>query len=1315
MFLKKIAFIGLITIMFANLFAQEKEAKVTFKLNFDKQNKAIKALGNPNGKFLGKNEELKLIKGIKGKGMLTGKSGQALQFKAKNNISQIQGTVTFWLKLNEGYRWYKEKNKYCIYFEWSGAGMVMRFYKYNKYERPFLHYTNKATKEVKTVFSPNKKTLDENKWHFYSFTWKERTLNLYIDGEFIGNMILKEPVPSKKQGGVFSVGQNWGAGDESAVIDEFTVYDKALPQAEIFKLFAKESNLFTPQKVLISSTDKQIKVDGKLSLEEWRDAAVIPLMIDKKRRTVVSAPAYLYLTYDAENLYFFLKSPLGKQFFNNAHSKLLHGFFLRERTTRDLDIDNDDSFELTFRRDNSLDVYHMSLNTLDVRYDYILTKGGIPAILGWNPDWKVKSTIQEGGWFAEGAIPWSALKGMPAKNVSWEMNFNRIWKLLKQEQDMWAVGSLPVTPQKKAFSGGIVIFGGRNRLITKLDSIKAFNNSKVDFSLKLFNNSSKNQELIIDFKTSFRPVFNKVINVPAGETQEVKIQKDFLKKPSRLILSVTNKNTREIYFNQDTPVFSKNSFNVEVMPIPSKKMVKIKGDFSQLNIPDKLSNVKITLKDKENNVLKIKELKTPHSTFLSQFDFAGLAVDKEYTFGIEIFSGKQLVSSRTMTYQHLPLPEWFHNKLGFSDKVPEPWIAMTYKNNKVLCWGREYRFDNKLFPTRLTTQNKNILSAPFKLLLTTAQGTVDLNKQASGESDLKAVDTEISFIRELKKDNLSVSVATKTEYDGFMWHKMLLTPQVPVKIDSLVLELPLDTKTAKLMIPYDYTLKTTGLIREWRGSIRPFWVGNAERGIQFVAEESYNWKNDSRENELKLIKKTDKWFLQLNLIGSKTLLKKPLSFAFGFQVTPVKRVHLDHRKWRIGYWSDILNKTKEQNIEVLVAMTKGWAKVYRDPGHEVYYPFVKDNATKKTFSKIKKNVPVYGFPYYQLHEFWYPSPEFKQFGYEWICSDSINPPSANKLRNQQITVCQGARTFQDVVLYGLDLLQKQCNPRGYYFDMSQPRTCHNSSHGCGFKDGGRTQATFNVLGTRQMVKRIYTHLKKMRPDGFILYHNSGQVCMPVHGFADLLLDGENFNSILYKNRGYEERLTPDTYRSEYLGYNLGTVVALLPEFRISSALAKALKTGNLNKEQKNEYAELATHINYVLGLTLLHDSPIWDAYFYNQEPVKKYYNTLKKIDYASGKHKFIPYWNQTITQKLPKSTYVSFYTLPGEVIVVVMNYQNKTADIDLMLDLFKLEMKGNGFKVENINNPERANLSGNKLSISKVPPFQYRVIRIKKK
>ena len=100
-----------------------------------------------------------------------------------------------------------------------------------------------------------------------------------------------------------------------------------------------------------------------------------------------------------------------KSFFEHAHTKLLHGLYLRERTNRDQDIVNDDSFEITFRRDDNEDIHFMSANTIDVRYEYLFTNAGYPIELKWNPDWKVKSTFKDGTWFLEGAIPWADLKG----------------------------------------------------------------------------------------------------------------------------------------------------------------------------------------------------------------------------------------------------------------------------------------------------------------------------------------------------------------------------------------------------------------------------------------------------------------------------------------------------------------------------------------------------------------------------------------------------------------------------------------------------------------------------------------------------------------------------------------------------------------------------------------------------------------------------------------------------------------------------------------------------------------------------------------
>ena len=293
------------------------EEKITFKLDFEKGAEPVIAAGNPKGTYMDKKGSLQLTRGIKGKGLLTGRGQQALQFIAQKNIDQKQGTVTFWMKMEEGNKWKDKYDKYCTWFGWDGWGMQMLFYKYKKYQRPYLYFHSRKTIDgTKICYFPKSSQLNENKWHFYAFTWGNKMLNLYIDGEFISNVVLKQDIPSGKNQGKFFVGQGWNSDDQPcSIMDEFTIYDQPLSQYKIFKLYSKEACFLTPQKVLVSSTTQKITVDGIQKAGEWQDAAAVPLMIDQKSRSVVPTAAYLYLTYNDKNLYFFMRSPLDKKFF----------------------------------------------------------------------------------------------------------------------------------------------------------------------------------------------------------------------------------------------------------------------------------------------------------------------------------------------------------------------------------------------------------------------------------------------------------------------------------------------------------------------------------------------------------------------------------------------------------------------------------------------------------------------------------------------------------------------------------------------------------------------------------------------------------------------------------------------------------------------------------------------------------------------------------------------------------------------------------------------------------------------------------------
>lgn len=1317
--LKKIFLLPLLTLIIT---VAAQEPQVTFKIDFEQGGKAAIAKGSGEGVYRDSAGKLKLTDGFRGKGLLTGGNRQALEFPAAGNIGR-QGTVTFWMKMQPGNLWKDKKDKFCMWFGWEGSGMKVFLYKYHLYERPFLLYLE-SPRNTPSCFFPTQAPVDETQWHFYAFTWQDKVLNLYIDGEFVGNILLKAPIPEQTaKPGVFYVGQGWGKGDpDSCVMDDLTIYDRPLTQYRIFQNYLKESDALTPQKISVGSTTRNIKIDGLRSEEAWNDAVVIPLMIDKARRSVVTTPATLSLTYDDENLYFFLRSPLDAKFFENAHTQLLHGFYLRERTDKDTDIVNDDSFEISFRRNDSGDIHFMSANTLDVLYDYFYTNAGFPIVLKWNPEWQVKSNFDHDAWELEGRIAWSGLKGKPADRAVWEMNFNRIWKKLKQEDDMWAIGAIPRPLPKGAqipsFSAGEVTFAGADALLVKMDPIRQFSNSKVDFTLTFDNRGQAERKLSVTLASVMRSLYETTVTVPAGQEYKLNINREFSEKPLQILLRVADAKTGEVYMQQQVPVATPGSFDIDVMPFPSLHKVKLRGDFAHLHLPAGNSGIRVSLLDADGKVLEVREEKTPSSYFNLEFDFTERAAEQDYTFKVECLAGNQVVSTNSRHYRHLALPPWFHNELGISNKVPEPWTPMTFdKDQRMHCWGREYDFGDKLFFTRLTSQERDVLKSPLRLIFRSGKDVRDLNDLAAATTDLKTADAEISFTRKADFRDLKVSTTVKAEYDGFMWYEVQLSPaKKPVHIDALTLELPLSDAMTKLMIPYDYSLVDTGKIHDWRGSNRPLWAGDADIGIQFVAEHAHTWKNRDANTQLQLVRENGTWVLRAVLADKSFTLDKPLTLEFGFQVTPVKRVHPDYRKWRVSNWVHFQEKhSAEENVELLVPFVPYWGKVFDFRG-EVSYPFPRESLNKKTFNRVYNGIKTSEFPYYQLHGFWYPSPEFRQFGYEWLTTDTLTPPLAPNLNDQRVmNVCQGARTLQDVILYGLDQLQKQANPRGYYFDCSQPRSCSNIEHGCGVTVDGVRLATMGIRGTRQLLKRIYTHLKEQRPDGIIMFHNSGQVTMPVHGFADLLLDGENFNGILFKNRGYEERLKPDTYLAEYVGRNLGAVVALLPEFVFPGDLRRAVAAGKkLTTEQQKYYDELTRHSNYLFGLTLLHDSAIWWSAL-SLESTRKHYAILKEMDYASGKHRFIPYWNngEAVRNKLHNADYASFYLASGEVIAVLMNYGKDSDFIELELNPEKLGLTGTRFSVENLFNPERVSLDSGKLRLEAIPSYQYRAVRIK--
>jgi hypothetical protein len=194
------------------------------------------------------------------------------------------------------------------------------------------------------------------------------------------------------------------------------------------------------------------------------------------------------------------------------------------------------------------------------------------------------------------------------------------------------------------------------------------------------------------------------------------------------------------------------------------------------------------------------------------------------------------------------------------------------------------------------------------------------------------------------------------------------------------------------------------------------------------------------------------------------------------------------------------------------------------------------------------------------------------------------------------------------------------------------------------------------------MKRLYTLLKEKNPHGLVIYHMSGEPMLPFGSFADEFLDGENLYAQLDRkeNRGYEKILPIDKFRAEYSAQNnFGPETLFLPEIERAQSV------------RKDEWKDLGYgHMDYLLGLLLLHDSNIeWG--FVDIGHMTQVYTAIDATG-LNGDWKFVPYWNQKYFS-LPPGVYTSLYQSPDskKVLLVIMNTSGNDQEINLPMALGK--------------------------------------------
>ena len=607
-----------------------------------------------------------------------------------------------------------------------------------------------------------------------------------------------------------------------------------------------------------------------------------------------------------------------------------------------------------------------------------------------------------------------------------------------------------------------------------------------------------------------------------------------------------------------------------------------------------------------------------------------------------------------------PAP-WDGNGIGVSDKAPAPWTPVEVSEGTAACWGREYRFDGGAFPRRIVSQGTQMLRSPVSLSAVINGEEASLRERTmTWEQTSGAAAT---FQAQGALGSLGVRSTGTVEFDGFVWLSFVLEPVGPTRVSKLVVDLPLRKECATLRNLGQYRLAGTGAAPR-EGSYRKdlaerpiFWLGNEDVGLQWFAEGLDNWCVTDFSRSLEVSVEGEAVVARLNIIDTPTVLNGPTEIAFGLQATPVRPRPRAWRTWRLRPW-----RSPGLAYTIRPWFTE-WTTLfnYPEPSHVVEGKIAELRKAERDGLRVLNYVSLACTTRH--------STEQRYYGERWRQTPQprLQPTSSFDPRTRRwayYTICPNARSYRD---FYLGLLHQAVREHkltgGLYFDQAVPYLCANTTHGCSWRDAkGEEHKTFNILGTRELAKRIYVMMKEYSPDAVIAHHMSGEVTMPVNAFSDIMIDGENLTGRVGQDESYYGALPLDTFRAEYMPRQWGSIPALLPQHARAASIFKT-------RSDTYWYTAPEAHkpIEHLLGLVLVHDALIWPAWEVRPDALWRAQDEFGWDDAVT----FLPYWesHECVRVLAPESdnVVVSVFRRPGKAMLVPFN--NTDTDVALRLGI----------------------------------------------
>jgi hypothetical protein len=625
-------------------------------------------------------------------------------------------------------------------------------------------------------------------------------------------------------------------------------------------------------------------------------------------------------------------------------------------------------------------------------------------------------------------------------------------------------------------------------------------------------------------------------------------------------------------------------------------------------------------------------------------------------------------------------PAWWDNAIGTEPIVLPGFAPVVTSGTTVELGGRRYVWEGGYLPERIDSLGRP-LTGPLRLVVRHRDGRREALRPARVEVASSAPDQATVVATGEPIPGLRVSATTRVEYDGVAMVELALEPGAPVAVDGLDFEIDVVRTPPMRMLRFDAQTvrfqprKRTVALEDFAGPFQNV-VGlpDGERSFWWFADNAEGWIwNGPTVTEIAV--EPDVVRLRQRMIGGGHSIAAPMTMRFNFLATPVRDLGT---AWR-----------KERRLVALA--DAAWAGTGRfhlwwgsafahidlpytsyPPGVEETlpeedrraYPGVDQN--RRMLERTERELGITRIPYFSAHCLSSLDPALRAYREDWELDPPIVPKgglAGMKARVDKPCLSHRARPYTNYLLARFDDVFSRLPAAGLYFDQGPVLDSRNPAHGAWTDSNGRTQASLDILGLRDFLKRLRVLFHRKGLPGHVFVHNSNSEIVPAYSFATGTVDGEQARHHL-KGMGddYISIMPLDQVRSQLAPAQYGVPAYWLPE---------PFTMNQNDPAWPGSPAQYRAFRNQ-MTLALLHDVPVWPAGF----PADGWRELVGALDeFAVERSEFVGYWAAAPgARTAAKDAAVSYYRRsdPASALLVVANLSGEARDIPVELDRARL-------------------------------------------